>query len=36
MKCAICNYEFCWFCLSEYKGNHFDIDNVNACPGKNI
>lgn len=33
MTCAKCNHEFCWLCLRDYEGNHFDRDNVNGCPG---
>ena len=33
MKCASCNYEFCWICGAHYKVDHFDRSNVFGCQG---
>lgn len=33
MKCASCNYEFCWICGAHYTVDHFDRSNVFGCQG---
>jgi hypothetical protein len=33
MTCKSCDGQWCWLCGKEYQYDHYDINNLNGCPG---
>jgi len=34
MSCSSCTHQFCWLCMRKYTADHYNLDNLEGCPGR--